>query len=160
MRKIPWEKYHVKDGSKGPMVWEAKHMIVWFPDDKGLPTRPYHLIVARNALNHGEVKYFISNAPPHTELETLLKVAFCRWTIERVFEDSKGELGMDHFEVRKYPSIQRHLILSCVSHIFLSEFCQKYRGEKSGLDRLPGADGNSGPGSDLVSGWPLLVQAC
>lgn len=158
MRKIPWEKYHVKDGSKGPMVWEAKHMMVWFPDDKGLPTRPYHLIVARNALNHGEVKYFISNAPPNTELETLLKVAFCRWTIERIFEDSKGELGMDHFEVRKYPSIQRHLILSCVSHVFLAEFCQKYRGEKSRLDRLPGADGHSSPGSYLVSGWPLFVQ--
>ena len=160
MRKIPWEKYHVKDGSKGPMVWETKHMIVWFPDDKGLPTRPYHLIVARNALNHNEVKYFISNAPPNTELETLLKVAFCRWAIERVFEDSKGELGMDHFEVRKYPSIQRHLILSCVSHVFLSEFCQKYRGGKSRLDCLPGADGHSSPGATLVSGWPLLVQAC
>jgi SRSO17 transposase len=160
MRKIPWKKYHVKDGSKGPMIWEAKRMTVWLPDDKGLPSHPYHLVVTRNALNHNEVKYFISNAPPNTELETLLKVAFCRWTIERVFEDSKGELGMDHFEVRKYPSIQRHLILSCLSHVFLSEFCQKYRGEKSRLDRLPGSDGHSRSGATLVSRWPLLVQAC
>jgi SRSO17 transposase len=159
MRKIPWKKYHVKDGSKGPMIWEVKHMMVWLPDDKGLPTQPYHLIVTRNALNHNEMKYFISNAPPNTEAETLLKAAFCRWTIERVFEDSKSELGMDHFEVRKFPSIQRHLILSCVSHIFLSEFCLQHRGEKSWSDHLPGPYSHRHPDSHLVSGWPLLVQA-
>lgn len=36
-----------------------------------------------------------------------------------MFEDGKGELGMDHFEVRKFRSIRRHLILSCVSYLFM-----------------------------------------
>jgi hypothetical protein len=56
---------------------------------------------------------------------------FTRWIIERAFEDSKTELRMDHFEVRKFGSIQRHLILSCLSHVFLSEFCWKHRGGKN-----------------------------
>ena len=30
-----------------------------------------------------------------------IKPAFDRWRIERMFEDSKGELGLDHFEVRR-----------------------------------------------------------
>jgi SRSO17 transposase len=110
MRQIPWQDYYVKDGRKGPMVWQAKRMMVYLADEQGLPTRPYHLLVARNALDPEEVKYFISNAPEQTPVETLLRVAFTRWVIERAFEDSKTELGMDHFEVRKFVSIQRHLI--------------------------------------------------
>jgi hypothetical protein len=102
-------------------------MRVYLADENGLPTRPYHLIVTRNALNAEEVKYFISNAPEPMPVKTLLAVAFSRWTIERAFQDSKMELGMDHFEVRKYLSIQRHLILTCLSHTFLSEFRDKHR---------------------------------
>ncbi len=139
MRKSAWQDYYVKDGSKGPMVWQAKQLMVYLAGEQGLPTRAYHLLVARNALDPEEVKYFLSNAPESTPVETLLRVACTRWAIERAFEDSKTELGMDHFEVRKYLSIQRHLILSCLSHIFLSEFCLKYRREERELDGLPAA---------------------
>lgn len=158
MRKVPWQDYYVKDGSKGPMVWQAKRLRVYLADENGLPTRPYHLLVARNALNPKEIKYFLSNAPEPTSVETLLRVAFTRWIIERAFEDSKTELGMDHFEVRKFLSIQRHLILSCLSHVFLSEFCWTYRGEKSGPDTLPGSYGHGEAGT-LVGAWrPLFAE--
>jgi SRSO17 transposase len=155
MRTVPWQNYYVKDGSKGPMVWQAKRLMVYLPDEQGLPTRPYHLLVARNALDHEEVKYFLSNAPESTPVETLLRVAFTRWVIERAFEDSKTELGLDHFEVRKFVSIQRHLILSCLSHIFLTEFCLTYRGEKPGPDAVPGPnrDRDADPG---VGSWGTL----
>ena len=158
MRARKWKDYYVKDGSKGPMVWQVKHIKVYLADEHGLPSRPYHLLVARNALDHNEIKYFISNAPLGTSTETLLRVAFSRWTIERAFEDSKTELGMDHFEVRKYCSIQRHLILSCLSHVFLSEFCLKHRGEKSRLDHMPGSHSRSPALSDLVSRWTLFSE--
>jgi hypothetical protein len=114
--------------------------------------------VARNALDHTQIKYFISNAPPGTSTEILLRVAFTRWIIERAFEDSKTELGMDHFEVRKFRSIQRHLILSCLSHVFLSEFCMKYRGEKSRVDALPGPHSGGKALSSLVSRRPLFAE--
>jgi len=130
LRREPWVAYRVKEGAKGPMVWEAKRIMVWPADADGLPGAPCHLLVARNALKPDEVKYFVSNAPPTTKVETLLLVAFSRWTIERVFEDCKEELGMDHFEVRQFKSVQRHLILSCVSHLFLAEFSRKHGGQK------------------------------
>jgi len=158
MQARKWKDYYVKDGSKGPMVWQVKHIKVYLADEHGLPSRPYHLLVARNALNHNEIKYFISNAPLGTSTEILLRVAFTRWTIERAFQDSKTELGMDHFEVRKFCSIQRHLILSCLSHVFLSEFCLKHKGEKSGLDRMPGSHSRGPTLSDLVSGRTLFPE--
>jgi SRSO17 transposase len=158
MREIAWQNYHVKDGSKGPRVWQAKRLMVYLPDEQGLPTRPSHLLVARNALDPEEIKYFLSNAPESTPVETLLRVAFTRWVIERAFEDSKTELGLDHFEVRKFVSIQRHLILSCLSHLFLSEFCLKHRGEKPGPDALPGPDRHGDADPDMGSGWTLLPE--
>jgi len=118
---------------------------------KGLPRGPYHLVVARPVLHPNEVKFFISNAPPATPLEVLLLVGFSRWHIERLFEDSKGELGMSHFEVRLFRSIQRHLILTCVSHLFLAEYRQAHRGEKSGVNGLPTTHGDPSPGAHLAS---------
>lgn len=104
------------------MVWEAGRIAFWIKDENGLPSRPHHLMVARNVLKPDEVKYFLSNASQETPVEVLLLVAFSRRRIERLFEDSKTELGMDHFEVRKDCSIVRHPILTCISHLFLAEF--------------------------------------
>jgi SRSO17 transposase len=157
LRKVPWERFRVKDGSRGPMVWETKRIPFWIKDENGLPSRPHHLSVARNVLKPDEVKFFLSNAPESTTIETILLVAFSRWHVERLFQDSKTELGMDHFEVRKYPSIVRHLILTCISHLFLAEFWLAERGEKSRADDLPGRVGDAHPGSRLGPRWPLLT---
>jgi SRSO17 transposase len=159
LRKVAWERFRVKDGEKGPMIWEAKRIELWIKDEHGLPAGPYHVVIARSLNHPEEVKYFLSNAPVSTSLEVLLLVAFSRWRIERMFEDSKSELGMNHFEVRKYLSIQRHLVLTCVSHLFLAEFCLAQRGKKPGGDGLPGPHGHLPPGVDLVSRWPVLAEA-
>jgi len=159
LRRQPWRTYHVKEGTKGPQVWEAKHLPVWLKDANGLPTRSHHLVVARNVLKPEEVKGFVSNAPEATPTETLLVVAFSRYKIEQMFEITKGELGMDHFEVRHWRSIQRHLILSGVSHLFLAEFHQTHRGEKSGPDRAPDSHGDGPFGADLAPGRTLLAEA-
>jgi SRSO17 transposase len=157
LRAVPWVRYHVKDGAKGPEVWEAKALRVWLKDERGLPTAPHVLVVARQVLS-GQVKYFLANVP-EAPTETLLAVAFSRWHIERAFEDSKGELGMDHFEVRHWRAIQRHLVLSAVSHLFLAEFQEAHGGKKSGPDALPGPRGHRRPGAGLDPRRPLLPPA-
>ena len=158
LRRVPWQAYRVKDGEKGPLVWEAKCVPFWVKDEAGLPTGPDHLLIARNALDPTEVKFFLSNAPPATPVEVLLLVAFSRWRIERLFEDSKGELGLDHFEVRQYPALQRHLLLTCVSHLFLAEFCEQEK-KRTGPDGVPAANGDAAAGADLEPGWAVLMAA-
>jgi SRSO17 transposase len=153
LREIPWEKFHIKDTTKGAMVWQAKAVPLYLRRD-GLPTWPHWLIIARNIDNPDEVKYFLSNAPEGTPLEVLLHVAFSRWHVERCFEDEKSELGMGHFEVRNYRSLKRHLILTAVSHLFLAKVHQDWRGEKSGPDGVPASDGKFGPDPLVVADRP------
>jgi SRSO17 transposase len=148
LRDQSWRRFRVKDGEKGPMVWEAKHVRFYAQLEEGDPGKPGHLIVARNVLKPEELKYFVSNAPPETRLQTLLLVAFSRWHVERCFEDEKTELGFDHFEGRKYRGLIRHQALTAVSHLFLERIREQW-GEKPGIDSLPVADRSSGVGAIL-----------
>jgi len=159
LRNAEWVRYRVKDGEKGPMVWEAKSIPIYPKNEKGLPQRTYRLVVARNVLAPDEVKYFVSNAPLEAPLPTLLLVAFSRWRVERCFEDEKGELGLDHYEGRKYQGLKRHMILTAVSHLFLAKVNQELRGEKPGVNGVPGADGDVGAGEELVALGPLWFAA-
>lgn len=138
LRNQRWQTWRIKDGQKGPIVWKTRHALVFLKDKNGLPTGPYHLLVCQNPLT-GEVKYFLSNAPPETPVKTLLRVAFSRWRIERCFEDHKGEIGLDHWEGRRWIGLKRHLILSTVSYLFLAKACQRLKGKKSGVDGVPDA---------------------
>jgi SRSO17 transposase len=109
----PWKRFHVKDGETGPMVWECKHTMITIKDARGLPGMRLHLVVARNVLEPEELKFFVSNGPMETRLETLL-VAFSRWRVERCFEDDKSEIGLDQYEGRRYLGLKRHFIISAV----------------------------------------------
>jgi SRSO17 transposase len=149
-RNQPWVKWRVKDGHKGPMVWEVKHLRFYPVDGDGLPGAPLHLIVARDVLNPEELKFFVSNAPAGTSIQTMLLVAFSRWRVERCFEDQKSEIGLDQYEGRRYQGLKRHLILSCVSYLFLSRMRQEFGGEKPGVDGVPGAYGGGGVDPVLV----------
>lgn len=151
LRDRPWVRYHVKDTHKGPHVWEAKHVLVNLPDERGLPSEPRHLVIARNVLHPEELKFFIGHAPLDTPTTTLLLVAFSRWRVERMFEDDKGEVGLDHYEGRCWTGFKRHLALSAVSYYFLAEVVHASRGEKSGVDRLPGASRRGGTGPIVVA---------
>jgi len=140
LREQEWVRYHVKDGQKGPIIWEAKHVMISPPDENGLPGDPLHLVICRNPLD-SEIKYFVANAPPETPTKVLLPVSFSRWNVERCFEDGKQEVGLNHYEGRKWQGLIRHLILTSVSYLFLAKVHQEQRGEKPGADGVPGACG-------------------
>ena len=135
MQRQPWEKYCIKDTDKGPLVWEVKCAACWLPRDGGV-VGPYWLVVARNVLNPGEVKYFLSNAAAGVPLPVILHVAVGRWPVERCLQNEKGELGLSHFEVRSYLALQRHWLITQVSHLFLARQTQRLREKKPG-DHAP-----------------------
>jgi len=157
LRQVPWESFHIKDTHKGPLVWQAKAHRIYLKEpvaagvppqrDLMVPSLALWLIVAKNPLT-GEIKYFLSNAAAGVPLEVLLRVAFSRWHIERCFQDEKGELGLDHFECRRYVAVQRHLLLTAISHLFLARLKRRLHteGEKKSLAVPvgPGRPGGAG----------------
>lgn len=150
LRDQPWQTYRIKDTHKGPLVWQVKHVLVHLKDEHGLPSKPHHLVVCRSPLT-GEIKYFLSNAPLDAPVTKLLWVAFSRWRVERCFEDSKGEIGLTHWEGRRWIGLKRHLILSAVSYLFLAQATQRLAGKKSRPDRVPTPRGDQRSGPILVA---------
>ena len=150
LRDQQWVRYHVKDGQKGPMVWEGKHIFITVKNADGLPGERLHLVVARNVLDPNEIKFFVSNAPRETPAGTLLLVAFSRWRVERCFQDDKSEIGLDQYEGRRYLGLKRHLILSAVSYLFLARARLARAKKKSGADGLPTPHSDCSPGPVLV----------
>jgi SRSO17 transposase len=49
----------------------------------------------------------------------LVRVAGFRWVIEERFQTAKGEVGLDHYEVRRWPGWYRHITLALLAHAFL-----------------------------------------
>jgi SRSO17 transposase len=125
-----WTPIHIKNGEKGAIVREVKAVRFFMRRDR-LPTRAHWMMVTRD-LRNGELKFFVSNASPGVPLEWLLSVAYSRWPIEQCFREEKDELGFDHFEVRGWQSIHRHMYLSQVSHLFLSKMRRQLAAEESG----------------------------
>jgi len=44
----------------------------------------------------------------------------CGWQIEEAFEQAKGEVGLDHYQVRQYLAWYRHVTLAMVALAFLA----------------------------------------
>jgi SRSO17 transposase len=135
----PWKKVRLARKTLADQVWEVRAAQVYLSRD-GRPTdRTYWLIVARSPVT-GEVKYFVSNAPPRTALLTLLKVAFTRAGVEHVFRLAKTEVGFGHFEGRSYRGLMRHMTLCQLVLLFAAEQTDRLRGEKpAGDGRADGA---------------------
>ena len=138
-----WERWRIKETEKGPSVWEVRETD-FYPTLGDYPGERLRLVIAREVLT-GEVKYFLTNAPREVSLGEVSHVAFSRWHIERVFEDGKGEIGLDHFEVRNYKSLIRHLILSMISFYFLADQTERLKEKKLQLDHPPSQGGDRMP---------------
>lgn len=157
-REQAWQRVHIKDTTRGPVIWEVKAARVYLVDASADPPRPtdreYWLIVARNPGTQ-ETKYFVSNAGASTPLKDMLAAAFARWHVEMWFERAKQETGFGSFEVRTYRSLIRHWLCSRIAMYFLADQTERLRGEKSG-DHV-GAGGRCGQWSGLGDMAPGLA---
>lgn len=63
--------------------------------------------------------YFFCSLPQSTPSSELIRLTMQRWRTERVYEDLKGELGLDHFEGRRFRGWHHHIsvALSCYAFV-------------------------------------------
>jgi len=113
-----WYRRKVSEGTKGPIEYEfTKRRITLCKE--GLPDKTVWLVIKRTLGANREYSYYISNAPVSTRLKLFVWLSGVRWAIEQCFEEAKSELGMDHYEVRKYPGWNHHMLTCMLAHFFL-----------------------------------------
>jgi SRSO17 transposase len=68
---------------------------------------------------------WITNADATSNQESVLRAARAGDEVSGIFDQRRREIGLDHFEVRTYQSLLRHLTLSAASILFLEERVRK-----------------------------------
>jgi len=85
----------------------------------GAPATAQWLLARRSLSDPTEVAYYRAFGPAATPVAELVRVAGMRWAIEASFEDAKGTVGLDHYEVRKWTAWYRHITLALLAHAYL-----------------------------------------
>ena len=112
-----WVRCSAGDGAKGPRVYDWTAV-----DIRPLrePGKGHWLLARRSIANPGELAYYVCFGPAETTLEELVRVAGTRWAIEECFEEAKGQVGLDQYEVRKWDGWYRHITLAMLAHAYLA----------------------------------------
>jgi SRSO17 transposase len=111
-----WQRLSAGDGAKGPRL----HDWVYIPYSGGAAGFQCGLPVRRSITKPTELTFYVTHAPKGTSLATLVRIAGLRWPIESLFEQSKGEVGLDQYEVRSWIGWHRHITLAMFAFAYLT----------------------------------------
>jgi SRSO17 transposase len=112
-----WRCVSAGEGSKGPRLYEWQSLEIAPPEQSGWKR---WLLVRRSLSDTDDVAKYISCGPAHTTLEEQVRVAGMRWTVEECIQTAKGEVGLDHYEVRSWTGWYRHITLAMWAQAFLT----------------------------------------
>ena len=84
------------------------------------PGQGYWLLVRRSIAKPDELAYYVCFGPEDVALEELVRVAGARWAIEESFEEAKGQVGLDQYQVRRWVGWYRHITLVMLAQAFLA----------------------------------------
>ena len=112
-----WQRMSAGAGAKGQRWydWVRVRLGRW-PE----PGWEHWVVARRSCSNPDEIAYYVGFVPSGTLLETLIAVAARRWTVEECFEQAKGEVGLDHYEVRHWVGWYRHMTLAMLALAYLA----------------------------------------
>lgn len=112
-----WHRLSAGTGSKGERVYDWAMV-----ETSVIPRRGWRrsILVRRSLSDPSALSVYRCFHPDSTTLETLVGVAGRRWTIETAFKEAKGEVGLDHYEVRSWTGWHRHITLALLAHAFLA----------------------------------------
>jgi SRSO17 transposase len=114
-----WQALQVREGSKGPLVYEFAAIRIWMPKERQ-SAQPGWAVFRRSPDRPKEVDYYFSNASEETTLEEFALVTSTRWRVEEYFEDAKTHLGMADYETRSWTSWHHHMALVALAHFIVT----------------------------------------
>jgi SRSO17 transposase len=111
-----WIACSAGHGAKGRRLYDWTRVELAAPATAGTA----RWLLVRRSQSDGELAFYACFAPRDTPLIGLVRVAGARWAVEEGFEQAKGEVGLDHYEVRRWPGWYRHITLALLAHAFLA----------------------------------------
>ena len=112
-----WRTRSAGHGSKGDRLYAWARARINGTRD---PDAEYWLLARRSLTDPTEIAYYLTHGPKRVALADLARAAGARWAIEETFQTSKGETGLDHYQVRQYTGWYTHITLSMLAHAFLT----------------------------------------
>jgi SRSO17 transposase len=90
------------DGAHGVEKREAVWLLIEWRDDEAEPAN-----------------YFFCSLPRRPTKKQLVRRVMQRWRVERSYQDLKDELGLDHYEGRRFPGWHHHVsvVLCCYAFV-------------------------------------------
>ena len=107
-----WQRLSCGEGAQGPR---------WY-DWAVVPLRPalragwlHAVLLRRHPERVDELAYYLVYAPATAALPEIVRAAGARWTIDDLFKLAKGQVGLDHYEVRSWQGWYRHVTLALLA---------------------------------------------
>lgn len=129
LQETDWGKVKVRKTAKGWLKLKVHVVGVWVWDGQEKQARRRTLIITKTKDKKPKIKYSFSNGKPdeYTNKEYAYFQAQRYW-VERTFDDSKNELGMSDYQIRKWIGWHHHQSLVMLAAIFLLK--EKMENEK------------------------------
>jgi SRSO17 transposase len=113
-----WTPLSAGEGSQGPRLYHWAWLEVDAEPEARGGWRSW-ILIRQSLSDPSKRAYYRVWGPPETRLSELVRVAGRRWTIEEGLEEAKGEVGLDHYEVRTWRGWYRHVTLALLAHAIL-----------------------------------------
>ena len=112
-----WRRLSAGEGAKGPRLYDWAYVA---SGGDAAPGFRRGLLVRRSLADPTQLTFHLTHAPEGTTTAELVRVAGARWSIESLFEQAKGEVGLDQYEVRSWVGWHRHITLSMFALAYLA----------------------------------------
>ncbi len=113
-----WVVLSAGEGSKGPRLYEWAWLQL--PDEaEATSQRARWVLIRRNLSDRSERASYRVYAPATTTLAQVVRVTGSRWKIEEGYEQAKGEVGLDEYEVRTWRAWYRYVTLALLAYAAL-----------------------------------------
>ena len=125
-----WIACSAGHGAKGRRLYDWTRVELATPATAGMAG----WLLVRRSRSDGELAFYACHGPAGTPLVGLVRVAGARWAVEEGFQQAKGEAGLDHDQVRRWPGWYRHITLALLAYAFLAVT----RAQAAGSERAKG----------------------
>jgi SRSO17 transposase len=114
-----WRAFEIRGGEKGPLLVEAVETSVLTFEDTAIGARERLVVIRTVAADEARTWYCLSDAPQEVALGEVVLAHGQRYWVEASFEEGKGEVGLDEYEVRGWVGWHHHMTLSLLALWFL-----------------------------------------